>query len=92
MEKKHTTASGEDYLEAILMLQQKHGTVRSVDVSHQLEVSKASVSYAVTTLRQGGFLTMEDDFEACRMEHTLSEESFQKLKQSVERKDTHADP
>ena len=62
MEKKHTTASGEDYLEAILMLQQKHGTVRSVDVSHQLEVSKASVSYAVTTLRQGGFLTMEDDF------------------------------
>ena len=55
-------ASGEDYLEAILMLQQKHGTVRSVDVSHQLEVSKASVSYAVTTLRQGGFLTMEDDF------------------------------
>ena len=42
MEKKHTTASGEDYLEAILMLQQKHGTVRSVDVSHQLEVSKAA--------------------------------------------------
>ena len=62
MEKKHTTASGEDYLEAILMLQQKHGTVRSVDVSHQLEVSKASVSYAVTTLREGGFLTMGDDF------------------------------
>ena len=30
--------------------------------------------------------------EACRMEHTLSEESFQKLKQSVERKDAHADP
>ena len=40
MEKKHTTASGEDYLEAILMLRQKLGTVRSVDVSHQLEVSK----------------------------------------------------
>ena len=55
-------ASGEDYLEAILMLQQKHGTVRSVDVAHQLEVPKASVSYAVTTLREGGFLTMEDDF------------------------------
>ncbi len=30
--------------------------------------------------------------EACRMEHTLSEESFQKLKQYVERKDAHADP
>ena len=34
-------ASGEDYLEAILMLQQKHGTVRSIEVAHQLEVSKA---------------------------------------------------
>ena len=55
-------ASGEDYLEAILMLQKKQGMVRSVDVSHQLEVSKASVSYAVTTLREGGFLTMGDDF------------------------------
>ena len=55
-------ASGEDYLEAILMLQQKHGTVRSIEVAHQLEVSKASVSYAVTTLREGGFLTMGDDF------------------------------
>ncbi|KAB3654254.1 metal-dependent transcriptional regulator, partial [Phocaeicola vulgatus] len=34
MEKKqHTTASGEDYLEAILVLQKKCGLVRSVDVA-----------------------------------------------------------
>ena len=63
MEKKrHTTASGEDYLEAILVLQKKMGMVRSVDVARHLEVSKPSVSHAVTTLKEGGFLTMDDDF------------------------------
>ena len=62
MEKKrHTTASGEDYLEAILVLQKKLGMVRSVDVARHLEVSKPSVSHAVTTLRDGGFLTMDED-------------------------------
>ena len=62
MEKKrHTTASGEDYLEAILMLQKKLGMVRSVDVARHLEVSKPSVCHAVTTLRDGGFLTMDED-------------------------------
>ena len=62
MEKKrHTTASGEDYLEAILVLQKKLGMVRSVDVARRLEVSKPSVSHAVTTLRDGGFLTMDED-------------------------------
>ena len=62
MEKKrHTTASGEDYLEAILVLQKKLGMVRSVDVARHLEVSKPSVCHAVTTLRDGGFLTMDED-------------------------------
>ena len=37
MEKKqHTTASGEDYLEAILVLQKKLGMVRSVDVARHM--------------------------------------------------------
>ena len=44
------------------MLQQKHGMVRSVDVARHLEVSKPSVCHAVATLRDGGFLTMDDDF------------------------------
>ena len=44
MEKKrHTTASGEDYLEAILVLQKKMGMVRSVDVARHMEVTKPSV-------------------------------------------------
>ena len=54
-------AAGEDYLEAILVLQQKQGMVRSVDVARHLEVTKPSVCHAVATLRDGGFLTMDED-------------------------------
>ena len=62
MEKKqHTTASGEDYLEAILVLQKKLGMVRSVDVARHMEVSKPSVCHAVAILRDSGFLTMDED-------------------------------
>ena len=54
-------ASGEDYLEAILVLKQKQGMVRSVDVARHMDVSKPSVCHAVATLRNGGFLTMDED-------------------------------
>ncbi len=54
-------ASGEDYLETILVLQKKLGMVRSVDVARHLKVSKPSVCHAVATLRDGGFLTMDED-------------------------------
>ena len=54
-------ASGEDYLETILVLQKKLGMVRSVDVARHLEVSKPSESHAVATLRDGGFLMMDED-------------------------------
>ena len=54
-------ASGEDYLETILVLQKKRGLVRSVDVARHMEVSKPSVCHAVATLRDGGFLTMDED-------------------------------
>ena len=42
--------SGEDYLEAILMLQKEKGMVRSVDVARHMGVSKPSVCHAVATL------------------------------------------
>ena len=62
MEKKrHTTASGEDYLEAILVLRRQKGMVRSVDVARHMGVSKPSVCVAVNTLKDGGFLTMDED-------------------------------
>ena len=58
-------ASGEDYLEAILILHMKKGTVRSVDVARHLGVSKPSVCHAVALLKDGGFLTMDEDFSLC---------------------------
>ena len=60
-EKRKIHASGEDYLEAVLILQKQKGTVRSVDVARHLEVTKPSVCNAVATLRDGGFLTMDED-------------------------------
>ena len=55
-------ASGEDYLEAILVLHKKMGTVRSVDVARHMEVSKPSVCHAVAALKDGGFLTMDEGY------------------------------
>ena len=54
-------ASGEDYLETILVLQKKLGMVRSVDVARHMEMSKPSVCHAVAILRDGDFLTMDED-------------------------------
>ena len=61
-QKRKIHASGEDYLEAVLILQKQKGTVRSVDVARHLEVTKPSVCNAVATLRDGGFLTMDEDY------------------------------
>ena len=121
---KKLYASGEDYLEAILVLHKKTGMVRSVDVARHLEVTKPSVCNAVATLRDGGFLTMDSNYflhltdvgrevaeqiyekhrfftdrlieagvdpetaerDACRIEHVISDESFQRLKAASEQK------
>ena len=115
-------ASGEDYLETILVLQKKSGMVRSVDVARHMEVSKPSVCHAVATLRDGGFLMMDEDHflhltdvgrevaeriyerhrffteqliaagvdpktaeaDACRIEHTISQDSFEKIRRAHE--------
>ena len=53
--------SGEMYLEAILVLHKKTGHVRSIDVSEYLGYSKPSVSRAVGLLKNGGYITVEDD-------------------------------
>ena len=57
--KIHT--SGEDYLEAVLILQKKQGMVRSIDLARHMGFSKPSISHAVGVLRDGGFLTMDED-------------------------------
>ena len=111
-------SSGEDYLEAVLMLQQRHGMVRSVDLARHMGYSKPSISHAVGVLRGGGFLTVDQDGflhltdvghevaekiyerhqfftqwligagidpetaeqDACRMEHGISQKSFELLR------------
>ena len=111
-------ASGENYLEAVLILQKKQGMVRSIDLARHMGFSKPSISHAVGVLRDGGFLTMDEDgflhltdigrevaekiyerhcffrdrliaagvdpktaeTDACRMEHNISMESFEKLR------------
>ena len=117
-------ASGEDYLEAVLVLPKKLSIVRSVDVARHMEVTKPSVCHAVATLKEGGFLTMDEDFslhlidlgreiaeqtyekhrfftdllteagvdpvtaekDACRMEHVISQESFERLRDAYKTK------
>ena len=48
-------ASGEDYLEAVLVLQKKKVMVRSVDLARHMGFSKPSISHTVKVLREGGF-------------------------------------
>ena len=121
---KKLHASGEDYLEAVLVLQKEKGMVRSVDVARHIGVSKPSVCHAVNTLKDGGFLVMDEDHflrltdvgqevaektyekhcfftqllvnagvepktaeqDACRMEHAISDDSFQKMKSGLQGK------
>ncbi len=60
--------AGEDYLKAILLLQEQGGAVRSLDVAELLNVTKPSVCRAVKLLRGGGFLTMDADKRICLTE------------------------
>ena len=115
-------ASGEDYLEAVLVLQRKQGMVRSIDLARHMGFSKPCISHAVGVLKNGGFLTVGDDgflhltvigreiaekiyerhlffmeqliaagvdpktaeADACRIEHIISDESFDRLKEAAE--------
>lgn len=52
--------SAEDYLEAILHLQRKRGTVRAIHIAEELNVSKPSVSIAMKKLRENGYIRVEE--------------------------------
>ncbi len=113
--------SAENYLEAILMIGQRKGTVRSIDIVNELSFSKPSVSVAMKNLRENGYIRMDNDGhitltdagmeiaqkiyerhtlltdwlvalgvdeqtaakDACRMEHVISSQTFDKIKQHV---------
>ena len=63
--------SGEMYLEAILVLKKRNGSVRSVDISEYLGYSKPSVSRAMGILRKGDYITVEQDGSICLTESGL---------------------
>ena len=52
--------SAENYLETILMIKQKKGVVRSIDIANELEFSKPSVSIAMKNLRENGYITVDE--------------------------------
>lgn len=111
--------SGEDYLETILLLHEKTGFVRSVDIACELNYSKPSISRAMNILKESGYITVQAggqillteegrkkaesiyerhvnitrfleevlsvsqenaEHDACKIEHIISEESYEKLK------------
>lgn len=53
--------SAEDYLEAILVIKERKGAVRSIDVAHYKNYSKPSVSRAMGLLRENGYVVMDKD-------------------------------
>lgn len=53
--------SAEDYLESILRLQERLGSVRSIDIVNELGYSKPSVSIAMKKLRENGYIAMAAD-------------------------------
>lgn len=115
--------SAENYLETILMLQQRKGSVRSIDIANELEFSKPSVSVAMKNLRQSGLIEVDKSGQihllpegqaiaeavlekhklvtaflvalgvdpevaaedACRIEHVLSNESFEAIKEHAKK-------
>ncbi|MDD6257715.1 MAG: metal-dependent transcriptional regulator [Erysipelotrichaceae bacterium] len=116
--------SAEDYLETILMIEERKGTVHSVDVAEDRHFSKASVSVAMKKLRENGYIKMEKDGslkllppgrkiaeriyerhrvltdyfvkigvdpdtaqkDACKVEHDLSDITFQKIKEDISKR------
>ena len=110
--------AAEDYLEAMLMLKEKNGYIRSIDIAQLLGVTKPSVTYSTKRLRENGYITMDEsglitltdsgmeiaqniynrhkvltDFfiklgvpvetareDACKVEHDLSPETFQAIR------------
>ena len=115
--------SSENYLETILMLKNKNGYVRSIDIAHALSFTKPSVSVAMKALREEGYITVDDDGginltdkgfdvaskvykkhqviakalmslgveeetaykDSCKIEHDISDESFEKIKDFIDR-------
>lgn len=51
--------SAEDYLETILVLFERNGQVRSIDIVNEMNFSKPSISIAMKKLRENGYIRMD---------------------------------
>lgn len=72
--------SGENYLETILILQQRNGSVRSIDIANELNFSKASISRAMGILKKANLITIEPNGQI-----NLTEIGYQKATEIFER-------
>lgn len=52
--------AAEDYLEAMLMLKERKGYIRSVDIADMMKVTKPTVSYSTKRLRENGYIVMDN--------------------------------
>ena len=53
--------SAENYLETILILKQRNGAVRSIDIANELGFTKPSVSRAMSILKKDGYVNVDAD-------------------------------
>ncbi len=72
--------SGEDYLEAILMLGKRNGNVRSIDIANELQFKKSSVSVAMKNLRLDNYIVVDENGFI-----TLTEKGFEIANKIYER-------
>ena len=72
--------SGENYLETILLLQRKNGSVRSIDIANELGYTKASISRAMGILKKAEYINMERSGEI-----NLTEKGFKNASEIYER-------
>ena len=72
--------SGENYLETILMLQKRLGSVRSIDIANELEYSKPSISRAMGILKDDGYIAIDKGgyIELTDKGHEKAEEVYER--------------
>ena len=81
--------SAENYLETILILSERSTYVRSIDIANELNFTKPSVSVAMKKLRENNLIKDIATEDACRIEHVISQESFEKIRAHVREMNEH---
>ena len=77
--------SAEDYLETILVLFERNGQVRSIDIVNEMNFSKPSISIAMKKLRENGYIRMDVNglitlTDACKIEHDIDDETYDRIR------------